>query len=72
MRNDLPIAHELEATHPLAGRLHTCTICGLPIAIGTRYAKHVLYLPGALDRKKRLMAVRYHLPQCPAEAYDVG
>lgn len=67
MRNDLPIAREIEATRPLAARPHTCTICGLPIAIGTRYAKHVLYLPEALDKKRRLMAVRYHLPQCEAK-----
>lgn len=64
MTLNLPEVREVSATRPLAGRPHRCTICGLPIAIGTRYARHTLYDRGALDRKKRLFVVCYHLPSC--------
>lgn len=66
--SDLPLVREISATRPLAGKPHTCTICGLPVAIGTRYARHTLYNKEAIDRKRRLIVVCYHLPSCPQEA----
>lgn len=62
---DLPRISLIEESRPLAARLHTCTICGQPIAIGSRYDRYVIAnrdLVGP-NRHKRLRALKCHYPR---------
>lgn len=73
MTDNLPTVSTISESRPLARTPHTCTVCGLQIAIGTRYSKHVLCNHDALNPKKRLVVVRWHLPYCPLHSpYDHG
>lgn len=62
---DLPLITTISESRPLARTTHTCTVCGLPIAIGTRYSRHVISNDDALDRKHKLRVIKWHLPYCP-------
>ena len=55
---------------PLAAHPHNCTVCGRPIAIGSRYHRVVLRNHESLDRRKALVVAKYHLPYCPEESHD--
>lgn len=62
---NLPHVSTISESRPLARTPHVCTVCGLPIAIGSRYSKHVLCNHDSINPKKRLVVVRWHLPYCP-------
>lgn len=68
--HDLPVVHEIAASRPLARVPHICTVCGLPIAIGTRYSRHIIRNDDLLDRRKNLQVVKWHLPFCPENATE--
>lgn len=55
-------------TRPLARRLHTCHVCGHPIAIGTRYDRIVTVHKG--DMKPRPHVFKMHRGGCPAEVLN--
>lgn len=50
---------------PLARRPHTCSVCGHPIAIGSRYGRIVAIQTSSLDRKPSVF--KFHKPACPPE-----
>jgi hypothetical protein len=64
--SDLPRISLVSETRPLAATLHHCTICGLPIAIGTLYDRYIIAnhdLVGP-NRHKRLRTLKCHYPRC--------
>ena len=63
--NTLPSITTISESRPLARSFHTCTVCGTPIAIGLRYQRIVLRNHDALNLKKALRVVKWHLPFCP-------
>lgn len=63
--DDLPLITTINESRPLARTSHTCSVCGLPIAIGTRYSRTLIRDDDLLDRKKALKVVKWHLPLCP-------
>lgn len=65
--HDLPSIVTIASTRPLARSEHTCTVCGLPIAIGSRYERVVLRNDELLDRAHSLRVVKWHLPFCPED-----
>lgn len=67
--NESPI-RKVEESRPLARRPHTCSVCGHPIAIGTRHVRCV-FVDTSLRGPQRLTTVRYHDGKCPAEVLDV-
>ena len=56
---------EIAATRQRARVPHTCSVCNGTIAIGSLYSKHLLRDRGALNPRKALTTVRWHLPYCP-------
>ena len=62
---DLPSVRHLSSTRPLARLEHSCSVCGFPIAIGTRYERILLRDTDALNQKKSLRVIKWHLPHCP-------
>jgi hypothetical protein len=63
---------QIRESRPLARTPHHCTVCGLPIAIGTRYQVIIYKDNEALDRNKSLKSVKWHLPICPAGGREHG
>lgn len=61
----LPRVSTISESRPLAQTSHTCTVCGTPIAIGLRYHRIVLRNDDALNPKKALQVIKWHLPFCP-------
>lgn len=53
----------LRESRPLARLSHTCSVCGQPIAIGSRYSRTVVI--DAESIRNRLKVIRWHLPHCP-------
>lgn len=60
-----PDVIEIAATRQRARKPHTCSVCGATIAIGSLYSKHLLRNRDAINPKKALVCVRWHLPHCP-------
>ena len=56
----------ISTTRPLAKRLHVCSVCGKPIAIGATYERTVWRDLTALDKKQGLRVMKWHLPRCEA------
>jgi hypothetical protein len=67
---DLPVTIELSSSCPLAQREHCCIICNSPIAIGSRYFRHVIRNNDLVDKKHNLRVLKYHLA-CPQGGLDV-
>lgn len=61
----LPEIKQLSSTRPLARQEHKCTVCGMPIAIGTRYERILTKDLDALNPEKPLRVIKWHLPHCP-------
>jgi len=57
----------IRESRPLARFPHSCSICSLPIAIGTEYSCVVIRDSSRSDRNKNLVQLRWHLPLCPRE-----
>jgi len=55
---------EISNSSPLARVEHSCIICGTPIAIGTKYLRHVVRDTNAIDPRRSLRIFKYHLA-CP-------
>lgn len=54
---------EIAESRPLARTSHKCSVCGLPIAIGTRYQR-ILYRDNTSLRRD-VRVIKWHLPRCP-------
>lgn len=58
---DLPNVTAISEARPLARLPHRCTICGRPIAIGSRYGRYVYRDDDALDRKTAIRVAKFHI-----------
>lgn len=66
MTDNLPQITTISETRPLAHTSHLCTVCGRAILPGTHYSRILLRRDDALDVRKALTVVKWHLPYCPA------
>jgi hypothetical protein len=62
---DLPLVTTISESRPLAQTEHRCTVCGHMILRGTRYSRTLLRNDDAINPKKSLQVVKWHLPYCP-------
>lgn len=60
-----PEIKQLSSERRRALKEHSCSVCGLPIAIGTRYERILTKDFDALNPKRPLRVVKWHLPFCP-------
>ena len=67
----LPLIRHIAASRPLARTPHRCSVCGLSIAIGSRYARHVIRDIDAKWHREQLKTIKWHLPSCPQGELDV-
>jgi hypothetical protein len=65
---DLPNVKPINQTRPLARKVHLCSVCGQPIAIGQSYERHLVRNIDALDPKKSLIVFKWHAEACPEVA----
>lgn len=63
--DDLPEVHQLSSERRRALQEHQCSVCGLPIAIGSTYERILTKDLEALNPKKSLRVIKWHLPHCP-------
>lgn len=63
---------QLREASPLARTPSNCTVCGLPIAVGSRYTKIVYIDHEELNSKRKLKTVKWHLPTCPPGGREHG
>lgn len=62
---DLPCVTTISESRPLAQTEHQCSVCGRAILKGTRYSRIVLRNDDALNPRKALQVIKWHLPFCP-------
>ena len=59
---------QIAVTRPLARTTHTCSVCGRPIAIGSRYERHLYRDDAALTATLRV--AKWHWPRCELPRAD--